>query len=609
MRDKQERAIGNDKLEKYISDKQAMFEMIKELLISTTENELKEQGYKPADIVAGIYGTEEAYGTSPENEKFIIKVSGKTLPSMEKTIQLGGKRLTSNIKAAVTNNRIKINYNSPENTGIKNMLVRKEISMSTDISKDKIKKEIEKIFKEAAFFEVKYLQDAKLGTEDGLQNYYNPNKPNLIITNDTMTIKEIFTNDSEPIEEGKKKSKKDNVEQHINKVKEKNTIPLDGKKGKSLLFDKETIKEIAKKVKENPDYKKLFQGTLKDFGADSFGELKAKGAKEVKKFFDTLDKKYVSKKEKKEGQVDEITTAGVGGVGGTAGSFGFLTPYFAKAGEVKKDNKKLKGPYTEYADGELYESENKNLTKKIEETPYFKNKSSKKPQVDKNWNIVSEGGGDPYNIPVKIDAETHPMGMPFLKPNSSEEFKAAMTGDPDKLKRIGVKNLNEAVSKINNKFEKETEFEKIQRLSKKKFSNILENEEKGINKRYIITEKTTEEFEKERLKKLSGFKLYESIKSAENLDEVFDKDGTEEEMITTECGVDMHGYTEEPSVIEPTTPAVEDVFVNEECVEVEKPGSMFGLKYKFKKSDFLNENKKYILDLNSMVFVPKPNQK
>jgi hypothetical protein len=605
MRNKQERALGNDNFEKNILDKKDIFELIKIILISTTEEELKNKGYKPANIVAGIYGDGTHYGVSPENEQFIIKVSGKTLPSMEKTIQLGGKRLTSSIKTVLANGRIKINYNSPENTSIKNMLVRKEISLSTELSKEKIKKEIEKIFKEAAYFEVKYLQDEKLGTEDGLQNYYNPNKPNLIITNNTMTIKEIFTNNSEPIEEGKKKSKETEVEPHINKVKEKNIVPLNGKKGKSLLFDKETIKEIAKNVKESPEYKKVFQDTLKDFGVDSFGELRKKDESEIKKFFNTLDKKYVSKEE----QVDEITTAGAGGVGGTAGSFGYLTPYFAKADGGKKDKNKLKGPYVQYAEGDLSESENKNLTKKLEETPYFKNKVSKKPQVDKNWNILSEAGGDPYNIPVKIDTETHPMGMPFIKPNSEEEFKANMTGDPEKLKRIGINKFNESVYKVAKKIENETEFDKIKRLSKKKFSNIFENEEKGVNKRYIITEKTTEEFEKERMQKLSGFKLYESIKSAENLDEVFEKNGNEEDFITTEYDIDMHGYSEEPTFVEPNFKTVEDVVVNEEYVEVEKPGSLFGLKYKFKKSDFLNENKRYILDLNSMVFVQKPSQK
>jgi hypothetical protein len=608
MRDKQERAVGNDNFEKSISDKQNMFELIKEVLISTTEEELKKKGYKPADTVAGIYGDKETYGVSPENEKYIIKVSGKTLPSMEKTIQIGGKRLTSAIKCVVANNRIKINYNSPENTSIKNLLVRKELSISADLSKEKIKKELEKLFSYAAFLEVNYLQDASLGTEYGMQNYYNPNKPNLTLIDNTMTIKEIFTNDSENLSEGKK-TKHD--EEHINKVKEKNTIPLDGKKGKKLLFDKKNIKEIAHKVKHDTEYKEYFQETLKDFGASSFGEIKSKGKEELKKFFNALDKNWTAKNEpgkkgekKEEKEIDEITAVGGGfaatGLGGGAGAY--LTPYFAKHGAKSKKKDMLKSPYVQYADNaELNES--LDLTKKLEETAYFKNANAKKPQVDKNWNLISEGGGDPYNIPVKIDPNTHPQGMPFIVPNCEDELIAILSGDPDKLKRIGVKKLNEAVNKVNKKIANETEFEKIQRLSKKKFGSILENEEKGINKRYIITEKTTEEFEKERMKKLSGFKLYESIKEAENLDSAFEEDVVEEPMVDTAEVEFIQPETDMPNV------EIEDVVINEEFVEVEKPGSVFGLKYKFKKADFLNENKKYILDLNSMVFVPKPNQK
>ena len=193
--------------------------------------------------------------------------------------------------------------------------------------------------------------------------------------------------------------------------------------------------------------------------------------------------------------------------------------------------------------------------------------------------------------------------MPFIVPNSKEELEANLSGDKDKLKRIGVKKLNEVVNKVNKKIANETEFEKIQRLSKKKFGSIFENEEKGINKRYIITEKTTEEFEKERMKKLSGFKLYESIKEAENLDSAFKEDVIEEPIMDTAEVEFIQPETDMPNV------EIEDVVINEEFVEVEKPGSIFGLKYKFKKADFLNENKKYILDLNSMVFVPKPNQK
>ena len=48
---------------------------------------------------------------------------------------------------------------------------------------------------------------------------------------------------------------------------------------------------------------------------------------------------------------------------------------------------------------------------------------------------------------------------------------------------------------------------------------------------------------------------------------------------------------------------------SEKTIEVEKPGSVFGITQKFYEKDFLNENKNFILDLNSMVFVKNPNLK
>jgi hypothetical protein len=110
MRNEQERATGDKNFEKSILDKEYLFDLIKETLVKTTEKEFEKNGYKKSDKDAGVYGNGETYGTSPENEKFIIRVSGKTLPSIEKTIQLGGKRLTSSIKCVLLNNRIKINY-------------------------------------------------------------------------------------------------------------------------------------------------------------------------------------------------------------------------------------------------------------------------------------------------------------------------------------------------------------------------------------------------------------------------------------------------------------------------------------------------------------------
>ena len=48
---------------------------------------------------------------------------------------------------------------------------------------------------------------------------------------------------------------------------------------------------------------------------------------------------------------------------------------------------------------------------------------------------------------------------------------------------------------------------------------------------------------------------------------------------------------------------------DQKTILVEKPSSKFGTTYKFFVNDFINENKKYILDLNTKTFVPNPNSK
>ena len=601
MRDKQEKAVNDDKkFEKFVDKKAELFELIKETLIKTTEKEFNKQGFEPSEGAAGMYGDDSTYGAGTKNEKFLIKVSGKTLPSIEKTIQLGGKRLTSEVKCVIANGRLRINYNTPENTGFKNFIVRKELSLSIDLTKDKIKKQLEDLFSEAAFYEVDYLQSASLGTEYGSQNYYNPNKPKMDIINNKMTIKEIYT--SESTENFKALP---DEEQNIDKVKEKHAIDMGD--GKSMLLDKNSVDEIVNKVKSDKGFQKFFKETLNKFECSSLGEVKKKGK----------DKEFLE--ELAGYSVNEITAVG-GAPSATGGGAGaYLTPYaFKKPGSKNKD---LKAPFVQVAkeDSLLPEGKNTNFTKDIKDTPYFQGKNSKKPRVDKDWNIISEAGGDPYNIPVKIDTNTHPIGMPFIKPNSQEEAKAAASGDPNKLKRIGVKKLNESVEKIKQKISNETESERIQRLGKKRFNSILENEQLGVNKRYIITEKTTKEYEKERMSKLAGFKLYESIKGAENLSEVLGCEpeienkpintGSEKENDSFEGSVnypDNNPFVPEDFTMEEPTSARSPLNVNENYVEVEKPGSMFGTMYKFKEADFLNENKKYILDLNSMVFVPRP---
>ena len=614
MRNEQERAEGGKEFEKSIKDKGELFELIKESLISTTEKEFKKQDYEPSEGEAGMYGNEETYGAGTKAEKFSVKVSGKTLPSLEKTIQLGGKRIVSEVKCVLLNERLKINYNTPENTGMKNMIVRKEMSVSTNLSKKELKKKLEELFSEAAVLEVAYLQSASLGVEPGSQNYFNPNKPQMEIINNTMTIKEIFTSESKhetgftPI---------DPAEKNPGKVIEKNTVELESKE---MLLDKNAVDEIVQKVREDKSFQKFFKETLNKFECNSLGEIKQKGA----------DTEFL--KELAGYSLSEITAAGGGsagapnpGVGGGAGAY--LTPYAFKGGDKKKD---LVGPSVEYApEAKTQESDHlkESLTKDLKETVYFKNQKAKRPKVDKDWNIVSEAGGDPYTIAVKIDPNTHPMGMPFVKPGSEEEAKLIAAGDPNKLKRIGVKKLNETVAKVDNKIATESESDRTKRLGKKRFNSIIENEELGVNKRYIITEKTTKEYEKERMSRLAGFKLFETIHDAENLSEVLGAEpnvgGVPEGAVDCSLGnpkfftkpedEDIFAKDEFSAENIGTGNVPEDFEMNEvpvqleETVEVEKPGSLFGLTYKFKKKDYLNENKKYILDINSMVFVPNPN--
>jgi hypothetical protein len=143
----------------------------------------------------------------------------------------------------------------------------------------------------------------------------------------------------------------------------------------------------------------------------------------------------------------------------------------------------------------------------------------------------------------------------------------------------------------------ESETQKIERLSKRKFLTLNENEESGVNKRYIVTEKTSSEYEQERWKKLSLFDKFETIKEAEEMNDVLDNIDEYNSFFTKTSEKELVSESYENNKSEEI----------EKTIEVEKPGSVFGITQKFYEKDFLNENKNYILDLNSMVFVKNPN--
>lgn len=280
---------------------------------------------------------------------------------------------------------------------------------------------------------------------------------------------------------------------------------------------------------------------------------------------------------------------------GGAGAGGYLTRMlgFAKRKFAKGHSPSEVGaPYNVPVNDPIYQEADalnetkKNLKKSFQKTAYAKGKKSR-PKVDKDYNVIPEtkssNASKPYTQVVKIDPNTHPLGMPFVKPNSQEELErtSGIGRDYDKMERMGLK---EGSSK------------KTSRLVKRKFISESENKARGINKRYIVTEKTNHEYETDRWKKLSSFQKSETIKEAEEMNSLFDNINDYNDF-----------YNEKVEVIkESVNSANQDV---EKTIEVEKPGSVFGITQKFYEKDFLNENKQFILDLNSMVFVSNPNSK
>jgi len=160
------------------------------------------------------------------------------------------------------------------------------------------------------------------------------------------------------------------------------------------------------------------------------------------------------------------------------------------------------------------------------------------------------------------------------------------------------KNLNESMQP------KKQEDKSIikESLIKRKFTSLNENEEKGINKRYIVTEQRSSDEQTDRWKKLSLFETYETINAAENcgcgaedLGQVSMEQGQEEnerEFMQRNSDAEAGGEVD-----------------GREVVVVAKPGSLSNAMFKVFKDDYLNEGKAYILDLNSGNLVSNPSFK
>lgn len=230
---------------------------------------------------------------------------------------------------------------------------------------------------------------------------------------------------------------------------------------------------------------------------------------------------------------------------------------------------------------------------KFEDTPYAK-AQKKRSSVKKTKNE-----GDTFWTTVELNPDSGyvPKGM---------EHNYEMGAHS--------KNVKESEEKLDTKILKES-------LVKRKFTTLKENEEKGINKRYIVTEKRSAEEEKDRWKSLSLFETYNTIKGAEEVvsEELLKECGHMEECACgCDAGVeDMHDVSMEQGQEENEKEFMQrndgaeagDMIDGREVIIIAKPNSLTNAEYKVYKDDYMNEGKAFILDLISGNLVYNPNFK
>lgn len=556
--------------------KEKVVEAIKELLISTTEAAFKvipsiekKQGH------AGEYGDGTTYGTGSKENQYSIKIAGKTKSHLQKQIFWGTKSLISIVNFAINGDVVTIEYKSPEaafgrgvdDSGDTYMINEKFNLSSKEIST--FKSELKKKFDGFTKKELQYLFTTKIGVDDTTEKSTTSVVESFKQESQMkkITIKELFSEE----------------EEHSDKIKSNNAVDLDKtnppiKTGddKKLYFDEENDSEIQKEVTTAGPAISGSEGGFKDGASSGAGGYNTKFAwkntpygksKTQKRPTVTKDWKVVPESEKNKKNEVEVTEKS-----NSTGS-----------GVVEPKDKKNSDPKT--GNGSWKDTNQSNAPKS---------------DNDGFWTEVDLEPGTGY-IPKGMK-QNYVMGM-----------HDASTGD---LKKRGYAEGKEKSGEIlNENIKPKNQVNNIPTdLTRKKFFSLTENEEKGVNKRYLITEKTTEEYERERWKKLSSFKIYESIKEAEEMNEFFESIQNDIEPIVSPITVKRltENVSHDDIFAEPVQPQMLNESTNtdvdgEEIVTVAKPGSKFGLEYRFFKKDFLNENKHYILDLNSRVYVPNPN--
>ena len=181
--------------------------------------------------------------------------------------------------------------------------------------------------------------------------------------------------------------------------------------------------------------------------------------------------------------------------------------------------------------------------------------------------------------------KNHALGLHGVDVNSAEEDKLSKGSPKGRAGMKGKAALGESFDP-----------------SKKKFTSLTENEEKGVNKRYIITHQKSGEEESNRWSKLVGFDKNSTIRIAESCGAPIE-DGKKVELAKEKPSMLSESFKRNDNVNSG------DEFNGKKVISVVKPGSLSNAKIKVFEEDYLNESKSFILDMNSGNLVNNPNYK
>lgn len=259
--------------------------------------------------------------------------------------------------------------------------------------------------------------------------------------------------------------------------------------------------------KFNITLKELFESDYKELGNKIYNLVKESEEKElddkIKVKTNKGEKELLRGEEEIEDKVNEITTT----PGGIASAFGGdINPTDSQttsaggsfptlAGNpIKRDLKSPKGQDGEVVADEDNLPKNYRVNENVEKTPYG--------QMHQKRGRIEKSSDGTYS--VKVDMEPGYLNVPK---GMKQNYALGMHGKGEVNSKEELNNTGHGeLSQLDEGYNKKI------KLCKKKFTTNEENQSKGVNKRYIVTEKLNESEKKKRYKQLIETELFDDIK-------------------------------------------------------------------------------------------------